>query len=299
MPYCKIFVSTFFLLATTSMSVAQKPLKIYISADMEGVAGAVTEQQLGPAGFEYQRFREFMTAEVNASIAAAREAGATEIVVSDSHGNGQNLLIEKLPEDVKVIRSWPRALGMMEGIDSSFDGAIYIGYHSSTHNPEGVRAHTKSSAKLTDIKINGQSVSEGIFNAMIAGHFDVPIIMVSGDDIAVKENRDAIGPIEGAVVKEAISFHSAKTLTPQAAYKLIAEKTKSAIQNIEKYKPLKTKTPVTVDISFKHYRAAEMLAFMPGATRVDSHTVRYIAKDMIEASRYTTFVLGYDSNLSP
>ncbi|MEX1267203.1 MAG: M55 family metallopeptidase, partial [Woeseia sp.] len=112
-------------------------LKIYISADMEGVAGAVTDEQLGPGGFEYERFRGFMTDEVNACIEAAREAGATEILVSDSHGNGQNLLIERLPDDVMVVRSWPRPLGMMEGIDDSFDAVIFIGYHSSTDNSRG------------------------------------------------------------------------------------------------------------------------------------------------------------------
>ena len=108
--------------------------KIFISADLEGVVGAVTGEQLGPGGFEYNRFREFMTAEVNAAIEAAKSAGATEILVADSHGNGQNLLIEKLPKDVKLIRSWPRPLGMMEGIDSSFDGVIFTGYHASTDN---------------------------------------------------------------------------------------------------------------------------------------------------------------------
>ncbi len=287
------------IISFSQTSWAQKPLKIYISADMEGVVGAVTEQQLGPDGFEYQRFRKFMTAEVNACISAAKAAGATEIVVSDSHGNGQNLLIEELPSDVTVVRSWPRPLGMMEGIDSSFDGAIYLGYHSSTSNSQGVRAHTKSSAKLTAIRVNGKDVSEGAFNAMIAGHFDVPIIMVSGDDIAVKENQDFIGPIQGAVVKEAISFHAAKTLTPDAAYKLIAEKTTAAIEKIKQYNPYKEQTPVTIEVSFKNYRVAELLAYMPGTTRVDSHPVSYQTKDIIDASRYMTFILSYDSGLSP
>src|SRR5919199_1805873 len=120
---------------------AQRPLKVYISADMEGVAGVGTPEQLGPAGFEYQRFREFMTAEVAAAIDGAREAGATEILVSDSHGNGLNLLVERLPADVRLVRSWPRPLGMMEGIDSSFGAAVFIGYHAGTANPAGVRAH--------------------------------------------------------------------------------------------------------------------------------------------------------------
>src|SRR6185503_14730434 len=115
-------------------------MKIYISADMEGVVGVVTGDQLGPQGFEYQRFREFMTQEVNAAIEAAFEAGATEIVVSDSHGNGENLLLEKLPKNILLVRSWPRPLMMMQGIDETFAGAIFIGYHTGTTNPQGVRA---------------------------------------------------------------------------------------------------------------------------------------------------------------
>src|SRR5687768_15773919 len=113
---------------------AQQKLKVYISVDMEGITGVVTNEQLGPAGFEYQRFREFMTKEALAAIQGARDAGATEILVSDPHGNGQNLLIERLPADVMVVRSWPRPNMMMQGIDSTFDAAIFIGYHSGTTN---------------------------------------------------------------------------------------------------------------------------------------------------------------------
>ncbi|HWP41714.1 MAG TPA: M55 family metallopeptidase, partial [Blastocatellia bacterium] len=154
------------LVVVSSTGGAQgRKMKIYISADMEGVVGAVTGDQLGPAGFEYSRFREFMTSEVNAAIEAAFRAGATEIVVSDSHGNGQNLLIEKLPKTVTVVRSWPRPLMMMQGIDETFDGAIFLGYHTSTSNMEGVRAHTISSARLAEVRLNGKPVSEAAINA--------------------------------------------------------------------------------------------------------------------------------------
>ncbi|MBC8346833.1 MAG: M55 family metallopeptidase [Candidatus Marinimicrobia bacterium] len=271
-----------------------KGKKIYISADLEGVVGAVTGEQLGPSGFEYNRFREFMTAEVNAAIRAAKSAGATEILVADSHGNGQNLLIEKLPKDVQVIRSWPRPLGMMEGIDSSFDGVIFTGYHASTDNLEGVRAHTFSSAKLTSVKVNGQVMTEGSWNAAIAGHFGVPVILVAGDDAAVKEVKDLIGNAEGAIVKESISFHSAKTLHPEAAYDLIAKKTAYAVKNIKKYIPYKIPGPITVSIRFKHYQPSQVLAYLDMFKRTSSHTIEYNAKDMIEASHIMRVVTGYN-----
>src|SRR5919106_5894 len=121
----------------STIQAQERKMKIYISADMEGVVGAVTNEQLGPQGFEYHRFREFMTQEVNAAIEAAFEAGATQIVISDSHGNGQNLLIEKLPKNVLLVRAWPRPLMMMQGIDETFAGVIFIGYHTGTTNPQG------------------------------------------------------------------------------------------------------------------------------------------------------------------
>ncbi|HIF21327.1 MAG TPA: hypothetical protein EYQ27_05325 [Gemmatimonadetes bacterium] len=180
----------------------QDGLKVYISADMEGVVGVVTGDQLGPSGFEYERFRVIMTKEVNAAIAAAREMGATEILVSDSHGNGENLIIEDLPSDIQLIRSWPRPHMMMEGIDETFDAAIFIGYHSSTTNTAGVRAHTMSSANLTAVRLNGVDMLEASINAAIAGDFGVPVVMISGDDAVVDEARRVIGDMEGAVVTE-------------------------------------------------------------------------------------------------
>ena len=267
--------------------------KIYISSDMEGVVGAVTGEQLGPSGFEYQRFREFMTAEVNAAIEGARSAGAGEILVADSHGNGQNLLIDKLPKDVKIVRSWPRPLDMVGGLDDSFDGVIFLGYHASTDNLTGVRAHTFSSGRLTSVKLNGTPVTEGAWNAAIAGELGVPVIMVAGDDATVEEVSSLVGNVEGAVVKWALSFHSATTLQPEAAYDLIREKASRAVKNIKKYKPYKVKNPVTVEMGFKNYRPVEILSYLSLFERIGSHTIRFSAKNMEEAARIITFVLMY------
>lgn len=277
----------------------QRKLKLYISADMEGVVGVVTGDQLGPQGFEYNRFREFMTEEVKAATEAAFEAGATEIVISDSHGNGENLLIEKLPKNVTIVRSWPRPLMMMQGIDETFDAAIFLGYHTSTTNMSGVRAHTISSARLADVRLNGISMPEAGINAAIAGRFNVPVIMISGDDAIVKEATDLLGNIEGAVVKWAISFHSAKTLTPETAYELIREKTKKAIARIKEFKPYKVKEPVQLDVRFKAYRPSEMLSYLSIVQRTDSHSIRFVGKDIIEVSKFLEFITSYDPSLEP
>jgi D-amino peptidase len=234
-----------------TVNAQEKRLKIYISADMEGVVGVVTAEQLGPQGFEYQRFREFMTQEVNAAIEAAFAAGATEVVVSDSHGNGQNLLIEKLPKNILLVRSWPRPLMMMQGIDETFAGAIFLGYHSGTTNQQGVRAHTISSARLADVKLNSISVPEAGINAAIAGHFNVPVIMISGDDIAVKETAALLGDVEGAVVKLASGFHSAKTLMPEAAYQLISREGQKGYRPDQRLQAIQTSNTYSLGHSFQ------------------------------------------------
>ena len=276
-----------------------RDLKIYISADMEGVVGVVTGEQLGPSGFEYQRFRQFMTDEVNAAIDAARAAGAAEFLVSDSHGNGQNLLIEQLPNDVMVIRSWPRPLGMMEGIDETFDGIIFLGYHASAANTRGVRAHTMSSANITGLRLNGRSMSEGSINAAIAGHFGVPVIMISGDDIAVAETQVIVGDMEGAVVKWAKGFHSAQTLTPEAAYEVIRTRTNAAVGRIDDFEPFVLETPIELELSLKHYRPVELLSYLPNVEKVNSHTVKFVGEDMIEISKFLRVAVHYQVDLQP
>ena len=188
---------------------------------------------------------------------------------------------------------------MMEGIDSTFDAAIFIGYHSATTNPRGVRAHTISSANLAGVYINGVAMPEAGINAAIAGRFGVPVVMISGDDVAVAEARDLLGDVEGAVVKRAISFHSAATLTPQASQALIRRTVKSALDRRTSFKPYVVRAPIALDITFKNYRPAEMLTYLPGIERRDAHTVRFSGRDMIEVSRFIEFVTNYEVGLTP
>jgi len=297
----KFALTLAFAVAAACITQAQpaKKLKVHISVDMEGVAGTVTGDQLGPTGFEYARYREFMTREALAAVNAAKEAGATEILVADSHGNGENLLIEMFPPDVRIIRSWPRHQHMMAGIDETFDAAIFIGYHASTSNPRGVRAHTFSSARLTRVALNGKEVTEGAWNAAVAGHYKVPVVMISGDDAAIEEVRSLIGPIEAAETKKTLGFHAANTITPQASYELIGKKVKAALGRLQDFKPYVMTSPVTVDVSFKNYTQAEAAAFLRVIERVDSHSIRFKARDMIEASDFIEFLLTYGGDLQP
>lgn len=274
-------------------------LKVFISVDMEGVAGVATGEQLGTTGFEYARFREFMTAEALAAVAAAREAGATDITVADSHGNFQNLLIEQFPDGVRVVRGGPRRLGMMGGLDATFDAVIFIGYHASTSNLAGVRAHTFSSARLTSVKLNGKEMSEGSWNAALAGHFGVPVVFVSGDDAAVREVRDTVGPIDAVETKRSLGFHATDTLTPAAAAARIAAGVRKALARRKELVPLRITAPITLDLTFKSYRPAEIASYLRGVERRDAHTIRYVGKDMVEISEMEVFLLNYSAELEP
>ncbi len=294
-------VSSFGFMEPAGAQRPAAPLKVYISADMEGITGVASVDQLGPGSFEYERAREWMTGEVLAAIQGARDAGATEFVVSDSHGNGESLLIDRFPTDVPItiVRSFPRPLGMMEGIDSTFAAVIFIGYHASTSSTTGVRAHTISSALLTRIALNGTSMSEAGINAAIAAEFGVPVVMLTGDDAIVAETKARLGSIEGVAVKRAIGFHSTATMTPEAARRLIREHATTAVKRRGEMKPYAVTRPITLDVSFKNYRPVELLGYLSNVQRIDSHTVRYVGRNMLDVSKFIEFVTSYEPTLSP
>lgn len=281
-------------------SKALKPaLKVYISVDMEGVAGAVTADQLIPGGFEYERFRRFMTDEAVAAVRGAKAAGATEVVVSDSHGNGENLLIELFPKDVRIVRSWPRHGEMMAGLDSSFGAAVFVGYHASTTNPNGVRAHTISSAHFTRVALNGTAVTEAELNAAFAGALGVPVVFISGDDAAISEVTKRLGSIESVITKKSLGFHSAESLTPAAACDQIYQGVLSAVSHREQRKPYVLTVPITLEISFKSYTSAEIVSYLRSVERSDAHSIRFVGRDMAEIMDFIVFLDYYSPDMAP
>jgi len=271
------------LLAATGL--AQAPRKIFISVDMEGITGVVDPAQLGPEGFEYQRARDWMTGEVNAAIQGIRDAAPADIVVCDSHGNGQSLLIDKLPDDVRVVRGFPRPLEMMQGLDNSFAAAVFIGYHASEWTVDAVRGHTISSARLLGVRLNGAEVSEGIYNAALAGHFGVPIAFISGDRLAVTQLQKAVAGVEGAIVKEPYGYHSAMTVTPARGQALIREGAKRAMAKLGSMQPYRIRTPIDLEVGFKLTLDAERAAYVPGLVRSDAHNVKGTFPDIIQITR--------------
>lgn len=275
------------LLLIPSVLAAQtaRTRKIFLSVDMEGITGVVQPAQLGPDGFEYQRAREWMTGEVNAAIEGIRAGGPADIVVCDSHGNGQSVLIDKLPNDVQIVRGFPRPLEMMQGIDATFAAALFIGYHASEWTPDAVRSHTISSARLLGVKLNGMEVSEGIFNAAIAGHFGVPVVLVSGDRLAVAQLQKVVPGVEGAVVKEPFGYHSAMSVTPARGQAMIREAAQRAMTKLASVQPYRVKAPIDLEVGFKITIDAERAAYVPALSRADAHRVKGTFPDILQITK--------------
>jgi len=274
--------------------------RIFISVDMEGVDGAVTSNQLSMSGNDYQQTRQLMTDELLAAIAGARAAGATDFVVADAHGQGQNILIDRLPNDVHLIRGTARPLGMMEGIEEGhFDGVFFLGYHAGASSLRGVRAHTFSSARLSEVRLNGIPVSEGQVNAAIAAHFGVPVLLASGDDATIEELRSAVPQAEMVEVKRSISFHAADNLAPAEAQRRIRDGATRAMRQIGATTPNRTVTATSIELTFHFYQPAELLAWLPNVQRTGARSIRYQSPDIVSAVRFLNFVLGYNVDLEP
>jgi D-amino peptidase len=263
----------------------QKGLKVYISADMEGIGGVTTwDIQAGSQGREYEKFRRLMTQEVNAAINGAFDAGASEVLVSDSHGDSQNIDIELLDRRVRLVRAMPRPLGMVQGIDSTFDAAVFIGYHASEGQAPATLAHTFSGRE--QVKLNGNSVPEAGFNAATAGEFGVPLVFLSGDQTIVQEAKQMFGNIETVVVKEAVGFFATTTINPEQARQQIRLGVRRGIERRKEVRVYKLSHPVQLEITYKDTVKAELVSYLPSVERPQGNTIVFKGRDMIEIYRF-------------
>jgi D-amino peptidase len=264
-------------------------LKVFISADMEGVAGVVTRDQTGAGGAGYPFGRSVMTAEVNAAVDAAFNTGATSVTVTDGHGSGTNLLPSELDRRAVLISGFPMPGGMMQGIDASYAAAIFIGYHASGITEGGILAHTYTDAFRT-VKLNGHNVGEYGLNAAMAGHFGVPVVFVSGDSAAVRQAAAFIPGVITVAVKEGFGPTVARTMHPEEAREQIARGVSSAIARRGEIAPVRLKTPVTLEIEFAQTSMADTVTLIPGVERTGGASIRYIASTMADAYRLSVLI---------
>jgi D-amino peptidase len=257
-------------------------MKVHISADMEGIATLSHDEQTGSKGFDYQRMREIMTGEVQAAIEGAKKGGAEKILVCDAHDKGRNLLIERLDDDVEVIQGNPYELGMIAGISREFDAAFQIGYHSMRHTHAGVIGHTYT-YNVTKLKMNGTVLGESGLGAVLAGHFGVPLVFVSGDAHAIKQARELIKNVVGVPTKEGVGLWGVRTLTPKHACEMIRKGAKEAVSKIDDIRPVVMKKPIMMEVELESPLMAQYASQVPLVKRADIRTVSYKAKDAVDA----------------
>jgi len=269
-------------------------MRVFISVDMEGITGVTTGSHTSSTESDYQRFRRLMTQDVNAAIEGAIEAGATGVVVNDSHGPMTNVLIEELHVEAKLISGNKKHLGMMEGIGHEFGVAFLIGYHDREGSPDGVLNHSFMGGTVLEIRCNGEPVGEAGVNAGIAGHFDVPMGLVTGDNIVCADAARRFPGVETAVVKEAISRASACSLTPIKSHILIRERARAAVQKAGALAPYRVATPVTFEVDFKSTANAYACDVFPQLKRIGPRTISFSADDYLTAFKilWGTLQLG-------
>ncbi|RLF20330.1 MAG: aminopeptidase [Thermoprotei archaeon] len=256
-------------------------MKIFVMTDLEGATGVCgTWQDINPGGREHERARRFLTRDVNAAIEGAYKAGAKEVVVLDGHGAAFSIIPEELDERAKLIRG--RRILEMEGLDSSFDAVFAIGAHAMAGTPDAILPHTLSSATIMNVWINGIKVGEIGLWAAIAGTYDVPLVLVTGDEAAVREAKKLLGDIECVAVKKATSPYAAICLHPNVTYRMIKEAAIRALRRLDEIKPFKVKKPVELKVEFKYVDIARRVAKRPGVELIDGRTVRAIGDNIIE-----------------
>lgn len=253
-------------------------MKIYISADIEGIGCIVRGEQSSPGGREYRWARRRMTAEVNAAVRGAFDGGAEAVVVADSHNVGLNLVPEELDPRASLVMGSPRPLSMMEGIQMGFDAAFLIGYHSMAGTAASTIVHTFT-RRISAVTVNGISIGEIGISAALAGHYGVPVVLLSGDDKAVAEARGLLGELETVQVKQAIGAYSALCLSPQQCEQRLYQGAKGALSLVEQLDPFHFEQPLRVEVRFATSSSVDRVAQIPGVTRVDGLTVRYTAND--------------------
>lgn len=258
-------------------------MRVFISVDMEGITGVVHWDHTVYGKDSYERFRRLMTKEADAAAKGAFDAGATEVIINDSHGGMRNIIIEDLDPRVKLITGTAKPMSMMEGISPDFDAAMFVGYHSQA-STTGVLNHTYT-GKVAHFWVNGKCLGETGMNALIAGYYGVPVVFVSGDSVVVQEAKELLGDIETVAVKEPRSQFSAMCIHPVKAQELIRERVALSLKNLEKYKPVVPEAPSTVRIQFHTSVHADGASIMPGAVRIDPVTVEFTGKDYLEAYR--------------
>ncbi len=290
-------LSILVLFCATHVAVGQaKPLKVFISADMEGIDGVVDGDQVKAQGSEYGRARKLMIEEVNSAIDGAVAAGAAEILVNDSHSTHRSLFIEDLRSPARLASNYIKPDGMMEGLDSTFAAVILIGYHARAGSPVGVLAHT-GSGEVADLVINGNRVGESGMNTLYAASFGVPVVMLTGDNIAIQQARELTPDIEAVQVKEAIGTRGVVYRPLDRVRAEIRATAERAVRNAGTHKTARVASPSTFELTFYSPTLADLAEAIPTVKRTGPATITYAASDYRAGYRLLRLLYRFMGNM--
>jgi D-amino peptidase len=256
-------------------------MKIYISCDMEGVAGVSGWEDVDARNQtpQYRIYRRYMTQEVRAAIDGAREAGATEIVVNDSHGPMRNLLWDEIPSDVRVIFGNRKPFSMVQGIDETFDAAFFTGYHGGIADADAALCHTYTPGVIYDVRVNGVQCTEATLNAALAGFYGVPVALITGDRTTVEGVQRQMPWAKGVTIKESIGNFAVDSISPQAAQAAIRTAASDALRSVSSMQPYRFTPPIALEIDLAHVEQADYAEMIPGFQRKAPRTVRFTHDD--------------------
>ena len=262
-------------------------MRVFVSVDMEGVAGVATLDQVVRGGTGYGRAQELMTEEANAAIRGAFAGGATEVLVNDSHGTMDNLLHDRLDPRARLVFGAPRASCMVQGITREDALAVFVGYHAAA-GAHGTLAHTFST-NFTELRVNGVAMSEAEVNGLYAASLGVPVGVLTGDDQICAVAEKAFPGITTVSVKDALGFSSVDTLHPSLACERIEAAVAAAVAD-GGVAPMAVPDALTLEIDFASQLAADFAAGVPGSRRVAAHT---LARDVDSADDLLLLVMSW------
>jgi len=259
-------------------------MKVYISADIEGICGVVDTDHVKRDGKDYSIARTLMVREVNAAVQGAFEGGASEVVVNDSHGSMINLITEELDKRVTIISGSPKPLAMVEGLEGC-DCAFFVGYHSRAGTIDAVLDHTYHGRVVYNIQVNNTEMGEFGVNAALAGHFNIPVILVTGDKKITDEALRLLTTVEVVPTKEGIGRFAAKSRHPSRVREEIKKKARKAVETIDRFQPFIMEPPLRLEMDFMSTHMVDRVAMVPGIERVSGRCAVYECDDFLTLYR--------------
>jgi len=259
---------------------------------MEGTAAVCSWQQCDPNNLtEYPYYRHLMSLEVRAAIEGARQAGATDVLVNDSHSSMRNVLWNELPQDVRMIYGNRKPFSMAQGLTSDFAAAFFTGYHAPAGEPNATLEHSYTPSTIYNVRVNGTRCSEATLNAALAGTCGVPVILITGDQATVDFAQSQMPWITGVVVKESIGKFAVNSMSPEEARAAIRQGAQRAMSRLQEARPFTFTAPVTLEIDFVLSEQADFAELIPGFERRGGRSVRFVHEDY--ASIFRAFVAAF------